>query len=244
MATLSPRPASTWRSTQLYARVELAADEPLGERRVGPVEGLVEVLGPREILPRLVGPERPRGRRSPASYSVGLAVGLRGELLARAGTCGPRETGSTGFRSPAFRSPQDSSRSAAGYDATQQCCPPRFKTSHRSGVVRRCCCGEWSSCGAAPSRGHRTARSGRSMRQVCDPSPIGIPASLWFSSPEMGDVDDQTAAAARAVEGEDLERQPGADTEGERGVALEGSRPTRPDGRCGSRSRRPARWGC
>ena len=39
-ATLSPWPASTCRSTQLYADVELAADEPLGERRVRPVEHL------------------------------------------------------------------------------------------------------------------------------------------------------------------------------------------------------------
>ncbi|MNI64954.1 hypothetical protein D3C73_1204300 [compost metagenome] len=38
--------------------VDLAAHEPLGERRVGPVKGLGEVLIPRQQLTGLLGPER------------------------------------------------------------------------------------------------------------------------------------------------------------------------------------------
>jgi hypothetical protein len=37
--------------------IELAADEPLGERSLAPVQRGVEVLGPGEVLPALLGPE-------------------------------------------------------------------------------------------------------------------------------------------------------------------------------------------
>ena len=45
--------------------VDLAADEPLRERRVGPVQRLGEVLGPGEQFTGLPGPERRDGRRRP-----------------------------------------------------------------------------------------------------------------------------------------------------------------------------------
>ena len=87
MATRSPWPASTCRSTQLYGDVELAADEPLRERRVVPVERLrSKAVRPGQRRAGLLGPEAPRGRRRPRSYSVGRAVGLRGELGAAAGS--------------------------------------------------------------------------------------------------------------------------------------------------------------
>ena len=59
--------------------IDLAADEPLGERRVGPVQRLGEVLGPAQQLAGLL---RPEG----GTVGVGLGVlggrdhGVRGEL--------------------------------------------------------------------------------------------------------------------------------------------------------------------
>ena len=59
--------------------VDLTADEPLRERRVGPVKGLVEVLAPGEQLPGLPGPES-------GTVGVGLRIigcgdnGVGGEL--------------------------------------------------------------------------------------------------------------------------------------------------------------------
>jgi hypothetical protein len=55
-ATLSPRPASTWRSTAVVRHVQLAADEPLREGQL-PLEGGVEVGVPAEQLAGLAGPE-------------------------------------------------------------------------------------------------------------------------------------------------------------------------------------------
>ena len=40
IATRSPLPASTWRSDAVVGDIELAADEPLRERRVRPVQHL------------------------------------------------------------------------------------------------------------------------------------------------------------------------------------------------------------
>ncbi len=59
--------------------VDLAADEPLGERRCGPVQGLGEVLAPGQQLAGLLRPER-------GTVGVGLGVvgggdhGMRGEF--------------------------------------------------------------------------------------------------------------------------------------------------------------------
>ena len=63
-------------------RVQLAADEPLGERSVAPVEGLAEVLAPRQVRPRLLGPE---GLVVLGGLVVErrLAIGLRSELPTR-----------------------------------------------------------------------------------------------------------------------------------------------------------------
>ena len=79
IATWSPRPASTCRSRQLYATLSCAADEPLRERRVRPVEHLVPLLGP-------VPAGRPARSQKPSRSALGLGVrvggdvGVRGEL--------------------------------------------------------------------------------------------------------------------------------------------------------------------
>ena len=62
-------------------RVELAPDEPLGERRVVPVEGAGEVGGPGEVAAGLLGPEVLVVGVG-GGVQVGPAVGLRRELLA------------------------------------------------------------------------------------------------------------------------------------------------------------------
>ncbi len=65
--------------------VELAADEPLGERQV-PLEGRVERREPARAAPRPAAPRTPRSRAAASSYSAGRRVGLGGEGRDRAGT--------------------------------------------------------------------------------------------------------------------------------------------------------------
>ena len=78
MATRSPLPASTWRSTQLWATLSSTADEPLRERRVVPVERALEVLRPRDAGAGLLGPE-PLVVLGRGVVHRGGPVGLRGE---------------------------------------------------------------------------------------------------------------------------------------------------------------------
>ena len=65
-ATLSPRPASTWRSRQFSGDVERAADEPLREGQL-PLEDRVPLVIPVEEVGGLPGPE-------PLEVLVGLVV--------------------------------------------------------------------------------------------------------------------------------------------------------------------------
>ena len=88
-ATWSPRPASTWRSRQLYETLSVPPDEPLGDGQV-PLEGGVEVGHQVEQLRGLPGPER-------LGVGVGLVVevgagrqGRRAGTPRAAGRCGPR----------------------------------------------------------------------------------------------------------------------------------------------------------
>ena len=76
-ATLSPRPASTWRSTQLYGGVQPAADEPLGVGQV-PLEGPVPVVVPGQPGRLALPPAEGVGGR--LLVDAGLGVGPGGKL--------------------------------------------------------------------------------------------------------------------------------------------------------------------
>ena len=107
-------------------RVELAADEPLGERRVVPVEGAGEVGGPGEVAARPARPRSPRGRRRRRSYrsAVPLACAANSSLGGNLRSSWDR------FDRVSFATASSSSASNT-YGLTQPAPGPGFKASPR-----------------------------------------------------------------------------------------------------------------
>ena len=79
-ATRSPRPAATWRSTQLTATLSLPPTNHLAKGR-----SHSSTVGPRRVPRQALGLGGPEGQRVGLGLGVdaGLRVGLLGELLRR-----------------------------------------------------------------------------------------------------------------------------------------------------------------